>query len=140
MGSRCVRGKQNQLVVHFLAKRSEWKRTMRFHAILVPFIVFGMVFLLLGCDLENDESSPLGSYTVNYYLEDIGSSTYSLHESEEHEGEVGSLVSAIPKTYPGFTEDKDHEDRVPNGMITTDGSLTLHMFYSRNTYTRSPVK
>jgi hypothetical protein len=128
-----MRGKQNQLKVLLLVEPGKRKWTMRFHAVLVLFIV-GMVLLLLGCDLENDDSSPLGSYTVNCYLEDIGSSSYTLYESEEYRAEIGSTISVEPKTYSGFTEDKDHEDRVAGGMVKADGSLALHIFYNRNSY------
>ena len=40
-----------------------------------------------------------------------------------------------PEEYKGFTEDTSNKDRIAEGTIAGDGSLTLKLYYTRNTYT-----
>ena len=74
------------------------------------------------------------AYKVEHYKEELDGS-YKLVETENKKGKTGDSVTAQAKEYKGFTEDKNNEQRVAEGVITGDGSLTLKLYYTRNTYT-----
>ena len=74
------------------------------------------------------------AYKVEHYKEELDGS-YKLVETENKKGKTGDSVTAQAKEYKGFTEDKNNEQRVAEGVITGDGSLTLKLYYTRNQYT-----
>ncbi len=74
------------------------------------------------------------TYKVEHYLKNIGSETYKLEETENKDGAIGDIVTAVAKKYPGFTENTQHTGRVPNGTVTEDEILVLKLYYDRNTY------
>ena len=77
------------------------------------------------------------AYKVEHYKEELDGS-YELAETENLTGTTGEKVTAKAKTpeeYKGFTEDASNKDRISEGTIAGDGSLTLKLYYTRNTYT-----
>ena len=77
------------------------------------------------------------AYKVEHYKEKLDGS-YELAETENLTGTTGEKVTAKAKTpeeYKGFTEDASNKDRIAEGTIAGDGSLTLKLYYTRNTYT-----
>ena len=77
------------------------------------------------------------AYKVEHYKEKLDGS-YELAETENLNGTTGEKVTAKAKTpeeYKGFTEDASNKDRIAEGTIAGDGSLTLKLYYTRNTYT-----
>ena len=77
------------------------------------------------------------AYKVEHYKEKLDGS-YELAETENLTGTTGEKVTAKAKTpeeYKGFTEDASNKDRISEGTIAGDGSLTLKLYYTRNTYT-----
>ena len=77
------------------------------------------------------------AYKVEHYKEKLDGS-YELAETENLKGTTGEKVTAKAKTpeeYKGFTEDTSNKDRIAEGTIAGDGSLTLKLYYTRNTYT-----
>ncbi len=77
--------------------------------------------------------TPGGStaYTVNYYTEDLNGTTYSLYRSDALSGVTGSVAEATEIDIEGFTAPAV----MPSGRISADGSMTLAVYYTRNTYT-----
>ena len=74
------------------------------------------------------------AYKVEHYKEKLDGS-YELAETENLKGTTGEKVTAKAKEYAGFTEDASNKDRIAEGTIAGDGSLTLKLYYTRNTYT-----
>lgn len=67
-------------------------------------------------------------YTTEYYLENLENNDYSLFESAITTGRYNTEVSAIIKSYVGFTV----VDTNIKGTILLDGSLVLKVYYTRN--------
>ena len=76
------------------------------------------------------------AYTVEHYLQDISGAGYTKAEedTENLTGAVGAVVDAMPKIYPGFTENTVHESRKESGVVASDGTLVLRFYYDRNVY------
>lgn len=68
-------------------------------------------------------------YTVNHYLQDLGSDTYTLHETEEKKALTGSLVTDAAKKYEGFTV-----VAYAYPTVAGDGSTVINIYYDRNYY------
>ncbi|MDD2297961.1 MAG: InlB B-repeat-containing protein, partial [Sphaerochaetaceae bacterium] len=77
------------------------------------------------------------SYEVEHYQQDIAGDGYTLKEVEQLAGATDEAVNAEAKSYTGFTENTDHEDRLVSGTIKPDGSLVLKLYYDRDTFTVS---
>ncbi|MGC4020354.1 MAG: InlB B-repeat-containing protein [Muricomes sp.] len=73
-------------------------------------------------------------YTVEHYLQNLTGDGYALDTTEQFTGETGTAVTAVPKVYEGFTYDKMAEGTLAEGNIAGDGSLTLKLYYTRNSY------
>lgn len=75
-------------------------------------------------------------YTVEHYLQDRSGDGYTKAESDTEtlSGTVGEEVNAMPKTYRGFTENTVHESRKESGVVASDGSLVLKLYYDRDIY------
>lgn len=75
-------------------------------------------------------------YTVEHYLQDINGDGYTRAEvdTEILSGTVEEEVKAIPKTYRGFTENTTHASRKESGVVASDGSLVLRLYYDRDVY------
>ena len=77
-------------------------------------------------------------YTVHHYLKDIGSATYTLHETEEKNGTTDATIILADerKDYTGFTYEKGQVDGadITETTILPDGSRVIDLYYNRNTY------
>lgn len=74
------------------------------------------------------------AYKVEYYLENLAGDGYDMQE-ETFAGVTGSTVTANAKEISGFTFDSDDTQNVLSGDIAGDGSLSLKLYYTRNSYT-----
>jgi len=75
------------------------------------------------------------SYKIEHYQQDITASGYTLAETENLIGTTDTVVTAVAKSYTGFSENTSHASRIASGNILGDGSLVLKLYYDRNTYT-----
>ncbi len=78
------------------------------------------------------------AYKVEHYKQN--ESGYVLAETENLTGTTDTTVTAIPKTYTGYTENTKHAERKANGTILGNGSLVLKLYYDRNTTTAYKVE
>jgi len=77
----------------------------------------------------NADETP-ADYTVNHYKQDaVGSSSYSLAQTETLSAKVGQTVYATAIDFTGYTENASHISRVASGKVLEDGSLTLKLYY-----------
>ena len=76
-------------------------------------------------------------YTVNYYLQNLYGSNYTLHETVELKGETDTTATADIKEYTHFTFNQGYYKNALSGNITPNGSQVLSVYYTRNTYTLS---
>ncbi len=74
-------------------------------------------------------------YRVIYYGESLDGTGYGILDSIKLYGTTEDLVEAESRSIPGFTFDIDYEGNVLRGNVLGDGSLILHVYYSRNSYT-----
>ncbi|WP_256759504.1 S-layer homology domain-containing protein [Cohnella sp. WQ 127256] len=79
------------------------------------------------------------SYKVLYYQQNLNDDGFTQVESVTGSGGIGSIATAAPKDYTGFTYDSSNPDNVTSGTVTADGTLTLKLYYTRNSYTLSFV-
>ncbi|ABR47945.1 cell wall/surface repeat protein [Alkaliphilus metalliredigens QYMF] len=76
------------------------------------------------------------AYKVEHYQQDTVGAEYNLHETEDNlRGITGADVTALYKTYTGFTQNRSHDESVESGKILSDGSLVLKLYYDRNMHT-----
>ena len=73
------------------------------------------------------------TYKVEHYKENLNG-TYSLADTDSLTAIAGDAVEATPKTYTGFKEHLTHEQRVNSGIVKSDGSLVLKLYYERIKY------
>lgn len=71
-------------------------------------------------------------YTVYHYQQGLDG-TYTLTETETRTSATGAAVTAVAKSYEGFTYDA--ELSTATGTVTADGGLMLKLYYTRNQYT-----
>ena len=71
-------------------------------------------------------------YTVYHYQQGLDG-TYTLTETETRTSATGATVTAVAKSYEGFTYDAEHS--TATGTVAGDGSLVLELYYTRNRYT-----
>ena len=83
--------------------------------------------------IANDDTA----YTVQHYQQDVSGDGYTLAETENLTGTTDTTATASTKSYAGFSENTEHENRVVSGNVSGDGSLVLGRYYNRNTYTVS---
>ena len=72
-------------------------------------------------------------YTVNYYLQNLEDDEYSLHETEELEGETDTTATAEIKEYTHFTYNEGIS--TISGNVNANGSQILSVYYTRDIYT-----
>lgn len=73
-------------------------------------------------------------YKVQHYTEDLNSDSYSLQSEENFVGTMDTEVNAKPITIEGFTYDDIRSQVTKSGIVKSDGSLVLKLYYSRNSY------
>ena len=71
-------------------------------------------------------------YTIKHFQREINGS-YKLVETEVLEGKMADLVTATPKTYPGYTYNEALS--VVSGYIEAEDKLVLACYYENNSYT-----
>lgn len=74
-------------------------------------------------------------YKIIYFGEALDGSGYLILDSITLLGTTEEEVHAEIKVYSGFTFDSENVGNVLTGNILGDGSLELHVYYLRNTYT-----
>ena len=75
------------------------------------------------------------AYKVEHYQQDITGDGYSKFETESLSGTTDTIVTAVAKSYTGFSENAGHADRFASGTIAADGSLVLKLYYDRAVFT-----
>ena len=78
--------------------------------------------------------NPDTPYTIEHYTKNLGTNTYTLHETENKTGTTGAQVTASPKSYDGFTFDSTITGTIQSGYILGSGNLVLKLYYTRNSY------
>ena len=69
-------------------------------------------------------------YKVEHYKEqDDGK--YKLVVTDTFAGTMDTEVTAVPKKFEGYKENKEHENRIEKGTIRADGSLVLKLYYDK---------
>jgi hypothetical protein len=76
-------------------------------------------------------------YSVEHYWQNVSGSGHALAETDYLAGTTDTTAIAEPNVYTGFVENAVHSERAAAGNIAGDGSLTLKLFYDRETYTVS---
>lgn len=75
------------------------------------------------------------AYKLERYTQDLDGLSYTLAETENLIGETDSTVNAdTSKAITGFTFDESNPGNVLTGAVAADGSFTLKVYYTRNTY------
>ena len=74
-------------------------------------------------------------YSVKYYKQNITRTGYDevIADSYNTTGTINSTVTANAKSYEGFT--KNAAISTESGIVASDGSLVLHVYFDRNLYT-----
>ena len=99
-------------------------------------------------DIEDDDTQV--PYKIEHYKQKLDKTGYDLAETQTTivvtneetgaqetkilTGNLGHEVTAVPRNYTGFTENQTVTGRVPSGIVVIDGSLTLKLYYDRNSY------
>ena len=73
-------------------------------------------------------------YKVEHYKETTDGK-YELATTDTLTGSANQNVTATPKSFEGFTENTNAEGRKNQGVITSDGSLVLKLYYDKKDYT-----
>ena len=85
---------------------------------------------ITGRTLANDDTK----YRVEHYKENVDG-TFTLAEGRDETGTTGVTVTEGAKEYEGFSYDPvAGEAPLKSGTIAGDGSLTLRLYYTRNSY------
>ena len=79
-------------------------------------------------------------YTVNYYLQNLDDSNYTLHESVELKGETDTTATAEIKEYTHFTFNQGYYKNALSGNINGDGGQVLSVYYTRDKYVISTAR
>ena len=80
-------------------------------------------------------------YKVEHYKQKAdGSYENVADETENLSGTTGTNVTAMAKSYAGYTEDTENSNRIASGTIAGDGSLVLKLYYKANTSTGYKVE
>ncbi len=74
------------------------------------------------------------AYKTEYYQEQLDG-TFKLAETSNKRGEPEDTVTAVEKNFTGFTLDKGIDGTVASGTVGAANSLTLKLYYKRNSYT-----
>ena len=81
---------------------------------------------------DEKEQGTQVAYTVEHYRQNLSQNGYDEPERETKQGGLGTIVNAVAKTYKGFALTTT-ENTLPSGEVKADGSLTLKLYYNRNT-------
>ena len=92
---------------------------------------------LNGATLYAKWDPALVAVTVNYYTQDLTGGNFSLAETSNLQAYTEALFSAPIIDISGFSYEQSNQLNTSSGIVLADGSLTLNMYYSRNSYTIS---
>ena len=84
--------------------------------------------ITLEADWTANDNTP---YKVEYYLQDLEGSGYTLSETKDEVGTTDTLASIVAKSIEGFIFNENHQDNLLSGNIAGDGSLVLKLYYDR---------
>lgn len=73
-------------------------------------------------------------YKTRHYVQDVNGDGYSLKETIESHGTTDAIATAIAQSYYGFVENQSHKDRIPEAVVSSDGSTVLALYYDRLDY------
>jgi hypothetical protein len=77
-------------------------------------------------------------YIVNYYVKDVGKTTYTLRDTVDRTGETDQVIkiSDLLLDYSGcsFSVAKVDDEEVSSTKIKADGTLVVDIYYTRDTY------
>ncbi len=75
-------------------------------------------------------------YQVVYLLQNIGSDTYTVADTESYSGTTDTMAKLTnpTKTYEGFTFDSNVPGTVTEALIAGKGTTVLKLYYKRNNY------
>ena len=74
------------------------------------------------------------TYKIQHYQQNVTGTDYTLVDTDNLRGRFQQTMTAVAKTYTGFTQNTTHPSRIASG-VNIDGTLTLRLYYDRNTYT-----
>ncbi|HJJ05627.1 MAG TPA: InlB B-repeat-containing protein [Clostridiaceae bacterium] len=75
------------------------------------------------------------TYKVEYYKEGLDGTYVKDEEATQNIGStVNAEVTAIAKTFKGFTYDENNVNNVKTGTVPAEGELVLKLYYKRNSY------
>ena len=76
------------------------------------------------------------TYKVEHYKEGLDGTYVKDEEATQNIGStVNAEVTAIAKTFKGFTYDENNANNVKTGTVPAEGELVLKLYYKRNSYT-----
>ena len=76
------------------------------------------------------------TYKVEHYKEGLDGTYVKDEEATQNIGStVNAEVTAIAKTFKGFTYDENNANNVKTGTVPVEGELVLKLYYKRNSYT-----
>lgn len=78
------------------------------------------------------EAKQIG-YRVAHYLEQLDGS-FALQQTDGLTDTIGTAVTASASEFAGYSYDAENTNNVISGSVAADGSLTLKLYYTRNTY------
>ncbi len=74
-------------------------------------------------------------YRVEHYQQNILNDGYTRYSVDTLTGVTDETVSAVAKSFDGFTYTSSVKDTIATGKIAADGSLVMKLYYDRNSYT-----
>ncbi len=98
--------------------------------VIADVVTGDITYVAQYAPLENTQ------YKIEYYLEQLDGS-FALDKTEYKSGITDTVAEITPAdelSFPGFTLDKSVDGTCLSGNIAGDGSLTLKLFYVRNSY------
>jgi hypothetical protein len=87
-------------------------------------------------------ANPDTAYTVEHYTVAGGSAgaAATLADTQTLTGTTGTLATATPGTFAGYTYDPAYPGTATSGLIAGDGSLVLELYYTANPDTAYTVE
>ena len=74
------------------------------------------------------------AYKVEHYQQNVEGIGYTLADTDTLAETTDTRVTAVAKTYTGFTLNEDAQGTVKSGVVKGNGSLVLKLYYDRNEY------
>ncbi len=74
------------------------------------------------------------TYKVQHYEQNLALNGYTLFQTETIGGTINTVVNGVPLSHSGFAYNSGIAGTVASGTVAGDGSLTLKLYYARNSY------